>query len=137
MNECKVMGRFINVKESGEKEKSRVLGTLAVQREFKNKEGNYDTDFLNITLWGKQAEYILKYLAKNGRMIVTGPIYTRVAEIEEKKVTIPYIKVDKVEIIDWKGKDNGTNDSKNEGKEFEIDPEEFDSLDISEDDLPY
>lgn len=51
--------------------------TLAVQRPFKNHKGEYETDFINCVIWGKQAEN-LHSLAKKGSMIgISGHIQTR------------------------------------------------------------
>ena len=41
---------------------------IAVQRPFKNPDGNYDADFLPIIAWRQTAEFCNKYLDK-GRMI--------------------------------------------------------------------
>ncbi len=38
--------------------------TLAVNRNFKNKEGGYDADFINITAWRRLAELISNTLQK-------------------------------------------------------------------------
>ena len=42
--------------------------TIAVNRDYKNKEGNYDADFHNFTVWGNQAEFLEKY-AKKGSIV--------------------------------------------------------------------
>ena len=35
--------------------------SLAVQRNYKNGNGEYDTDFINFAAWRNQAEFICKY----------------------------------------------------------------------------
>ena len=37
--------------------------TIAVNRRFKNAEGNYDADFINCVAWRQQAELLAKYFA--------------------------------------------------------------------------
>jgi single-strand DNA-binding protein len=51
--------------------------TLAVNRNFKNSQGEYDTDFLNCTLWRKNAENTANYCKKGSIVGITGRIQTR------------------------------------------------------------
>ncbi len=41
---------------------SKVSFTLAVKRNYKNKEGSYDTDFIFFIAWRNNAEYLAKYI---------------------------------------------------------------------------
>lgn len=50
--------------------------TLAVDRRFKDNDGNYQTDFINIVVFGKGAEFAEKYLKKGTKVVVTGRIQT-------------------------------------------------------------
>ena len=50
--------------------------SLAVDRRFKNKDGEYDTDFINIVAFGKSAEFASKYFAKGMKVVITGRIQT-------------------------------------------------------------
>jgi single-strand DNA-binding protein len=52
--------------------KSVVSNSVAVQREYKNPSGGYDTDFINIVVWGTQAEYLSRYAAKGDRVELCG-----------------------------------------------------------------
>jgi single-strand DNA-binding protein len=47
--------------------------TIAVNRDFKNKNGQYDADFINCTAFGKRAETISKYFTKGQQVCVKGP----------------------------------------------------------------
>ena len=51
--------------------------TIAVDRKFRDKEGNRATDFLPIVAWGKSAESCGKYLSKGKKVAVAGEIQTR------------------------------------------------------------
>lgn len=51
--------------------------TLAINRNFKNQEGNYDADFINISVFNKQAENIGKYVSKGSLIGCEGRIQTR------------------------------------------------------------
>lgn len=56
---------------------------LAVSRDFKNKNGEYDTDFIPIELMGKAAEFCANYITKGRLVGVQGSI--RVDRYETKK----------------------------------------------------
>lgn len=95
LNQVILVGRLVRtpelqLTESGRK---RSLVTLAVSRGFKNQNGEYDTDFLDCTLWTNIAENTAEY-CKTGDVIgVKGRLQTRLIENEEG------IKYKKVEII--------------------------------------
>lgn len=42
--------------------------SIACDRYTKNEAGEYDTDFFNVTAWGKTAEYLSNYI-KKGRLV--------------------------------------------------------------------
>jgi single-strand DNA-binding protein len=54
--------------------------SLAVDRKFKNKEGQREADFINIVSYGKPAETIANYLKKGKLVAVSGRIETRTYE---------------------------------------------------------
>jgi single-strand DNA-binding protein len=51
--------------------------TLAVDREFKNKAGQYEADFIPIVVWNKLAEIVANNLSKGRLVAVSGRIQTR------------------------------------------------------------
>jgi single-strand DNA-binding protein len=57
--------------------------TLAVNRHYKNSNGEFDADFVNCTLWGKTAENTSQYCQKGSVIGVTGRIQTRHYENQE------------------------------------------------------
>lgn len=57
--------------------------TLAVNRNFKNQKGEYETDFINCTLWQKNAENTANYCKKGTVLGVTGRIQTRSYDNQE------------------------------------------------------
>lgn len=69
---------------------------LAVQRKFKNAEGNYEADFINIVAWRAQAEFISKYFDKGDPIELCGNIQTRNYEKDGHKVYITEVVVDEV-----------------------------------------
>lgn len=50
---------------------------IAVNRKFKNAEGNYDADFFNCTAFGASADFIEKYFKKGQEALVQGRIQNR------------------------------------------------------------
>jgi single-strand DNA-binding protein len=54
--------------------------TLAVDRKFKNKEGQKEADFINIVAYSKPAEIIANYMKKGRLIAVSGRIETRTYE---------------------------------------------------------
>lgn len=51
--------------------------SIAVNRNFKNKDGNAECDFINIVAWRKQAEFICKFFKKGSPILVCGQLQTR------------------------------------------------------------
>jgi len=57
--------------------KSVATFTLAVDRRFKNKDGQKEADFVPIVVWGKQAEFAGQYLSKGSQIGVSGRLQVR------------------------------------------------------------
>lgn len=77
MNKWIGMGRICkDIETRGEDASMVARYTLAVDRRFKNKDGEYDTDFINIVVFGKGAEFAEKYFKKGMKVVVTGRIQT-------------------------------------------------------------
>lgn len=51
--------------------------SLAVDRPFVGKDGQKQTDFFNVVVWGKQAENVANYLTKGSQAAVRGNIQNR------------------------------------------------------------
>lgn len=51
--------------------------TIAVQRNYKNANGEYDADFINCTAWRNTADFVAKYFVKGSAIGVTGSLQTR------------------------------------------------------------
>ena len=61
---------------------------VAVDRNFKNKDGEYDTDFLSFSVFGKTAEFAGKYFKKGSAIQVQFTVrsYTKEVEVDGNKV---------------------------------------------------
>lgn len=74
--------------------------TIAVNRRFKNANGQQETDYLNIIAWRQLAELCSKYLAKGRKVAVAGSIQTRQYEAKDgSKRTALDIVADEVEFL--------------------------------------
>ena len=58
-------------------DKSITTFTLAVNRDFKNAEGNYDADFITCVAFDQKAEIISRYIHKGDRIAIVGKLNTR------------------------------------------------------------
>lgn len=75
--------------------------TVAVQRKFKNKEGEYEVDFINCIAWRTTAEFVHKYFKKGQKIACVGSIQTRTYEANDKtKRYVTEVVVDEVEFVE-------------------------------------
>lgn len=85
LNQIILVGRLTNEPTIEELESGNKKGliTLEIQRGYKNVEGEYDTDFIDVTLWTNIAENTAEFCHQGDVIGVKGRIQTRV--IEDKK----------------------------------------------------
>ncbi len=87
--------------------KSVAQFTLAVDRPFKNADGNREADFISCVLWGKTAELVRQYLKKGNAAIVSGRIQVRSYETPEKtRRYVTEVIGDRVEFIGGRNADS-------------------------------
>ena len=82
VNQIVLVGRIAKAPETRTTENGKKIATLtlAVPRNYKNVNGEYDTDFLDCTLWSSVAESTSEY-CKTGDMIgVKGRVQSRIVE---------------------------------------------------------
>ena len=73
---------------------------LAVQRKFKNAEGQREADFINCVAWRQCAELCSKYLAKGRKVGITGSLQTRTYQAQDgSKRYATEVIVDQVEFL--------------------------------------
>lgn len=75
--------------------------TLAIERNYRGKDGEYDTDFVDIINWGPGAERCSKYLKKGKLAGIEGMISTYLVEKDDKKYKRYRIKARRVEFLEW------------------------------------
>ncbi|MBQ4263337.1 MAG: single-stranded DNA-binding protein [Bacilli bacterium] len=82
--------------------------SVAVQRNFKNKDGNFDADFINCVAFRNQADFISKYFKKGNMIGLEGRIQSRSYDANDgTKRYVTEVLVDNVEFVGSK------NDSSN------------------------
>ena len=75
--------------------------TIAVDRRFKDANGNRQADFINCIAWKQTAVFINKYFKKGSRIGVCGSIQTRSYDDKDgKKVFITEVLVEETEFVD-------------------------------------
>ncbi len=84
-NQVFIIGRLVREPELKMTDSGRKLTniTLAVPRGFKNMQGEYDTDFLDCTLWSGVAENTSEYCKVGDMLGVRGRIQSRTIEDED------------------------------------------------------
>ena len=82
---------------------STVNFTVAVNRNFKNKEGNYDADFLPCVAFRNQADFISKYFKKGNMICLEGRVQTRNYDAQDgTKRYVTEVVVENVEFVGGK-----------------------------------
>ena len=85
LNQVVLVGRIVKTPElrTTENGKKTATVTLAVPRNYKNMNGEYETDFLDCTLWTNVAENTTEYCQTGDMVGVKGRIQTRVITTED------------------------------------------------------
>ena len=114
MNKVQLVGRMTRDPEirysQGENATATARFSVAVNRRFKNAEGNYDADFINCVAFGKAAEFVEKYFKKGMAIGLTGRIQTgSYTNKDGQKVYTTDVVVEETEFVESKGASNSDN----------------------------
>ena len=102
--------------------------SLAVDRSYSNKQGEKETDFINIVVWQKQAENVANYLLKGKLAAVEGRLQIRSFEGQDgQRRWVTEVVADTVRFLSPKSENSGSSGSDFIGAE----------IGMSEDDLPF
>lgn len=100
--------------------------SLAVNRQFKNKQGEREADFINCVIWRKAAEIFCNYTHKGSQVAIDGRIQTRNYENNQgNRVYVTEVVVENFSFLDT---NNGNSQQPHQSQ---------DSIDIDDDDLPF
>jgi single-strand DNA-binding protein len=129
--------------------------TLAVNRTFSNASGEKETDFINCTVWRKQAENTANFLKKGSLAGVEGRIQTGSYEGQDgKRVYTTEVVADSVQFLEPKSSGAGADRSQGQPSYQQnqspspsqqnytrVDEDPFSSgsgpIEVSDDDLPF
>lgn len=104
MNKAILIGRLtkdVDLRQNGDSSIARF--SLAVDRRFKDKDGNYGVDFLNIVCFSKQADFATNYLHKGMKVAIEGRIQTgSYTNKEGQKIYTTDIVADSIEFCESK-----------------------------------
>lgn len=119
MNKVILMGRLTRDPEvrysQGASQTAVARFSIAVDRRFK-REGEPDADFFNCTAFGKQAEFIERYLRKGIKVVVCGRIQNdNYTNKDGQMVYSVRVMIDEVEFAESKNAQNNNDGGYNGG----------------------
>jgi single-strand DNA-binding protein len=109
--------------------KSVVNCNIAVTNTFKkNDDGSYGADFINVTVWNKQAENVAKYTKKGSQVAITGRIETGSYDKDGTTIYTTSVTATQVQFLDSKGSSDNR---------FPSEPPSNDEIPIDDGDIPF
>lgn len=126
MNKIILIGRLVNDTElkTLNNGTNYVQGTVAVNRNYKNSEGNYEADFIDFSAFGLTAELINKYFVKGDRIGIIGRLQSRSYTNQQgQKIIVREVIVENIEFL--------------QDKKKVTQPSEEETYTLPEDDLPF
>lgn len=121
MNKVILMGRLTKDPDVKYTQTGKVVTqfTLAVDRPFKDANGNKETDFIPVVVWGKAAELVGNSCQKGHRLLVDGRLQIRSYEAKDSsKRWVSEIIANGVEFVERKSDKGGTSGDKSEFEQF-------------------
>lgn len=102
MNKVELVGRLTKDPEirMTTNQNQYVNFTLAVDRRFKDINGQRQADFINCVAWKQTAVFIQKYFKKGNRIGACGSIQTRTYEKDGQKQYITEVLVEEAEFVE-------------------------------------
>ncbi|HEM3437908.1 single-stranded DNA-binding protein [Streptococcus suis] len=103
--------------------------TLAVNRNFKNQDGEREADFINCVIWRQQAENLANWAKKGALIGVTGRIQTRSYDNQQgQRVYVTEVVAESFQLLESRGQQSNSQD----GLFGNSSP-----MDIQDEDLPF
>lgn len=86
--------------------------TLAVNRNFKNTNGEREADFINCVIWRKQAENLANFAKKGSQIGITGRIQTRNYENQQgQRVYVTEVVADQFQMLESRNQGGNNQDT--------------------------
>ena len=117
--------------------------TLAVNRTFKNANGERESDFINCVIWRKSAENFANFAKKGALIGITGRIQTRNYEnAQGQRVYITEIIAENFQMLESRSQQQGQQQSQpQQAKQQQVkQPDPFSGgtpMSLNDDDLPF
>lgn len=114
--------------------------TLAVDRRFKSKSGNRETDFISCQIWRKSAENLANYAHKGSLIGIEGRIQTRTYDNKQgQKVYVTEVIAENFSLLDSKPAQQKDSDgvSSNRDTQGTTNQPSGKPIDVNDDDLPF
>lgn len=111
--------------------------TLAVNRTFKNANGEREADFINCVIWRQAAENFANWVKKGALIGITGRIQTRNYENQQgQRVYITEVIADNFQMLESRNQQQGQQATQQQAKQ----PDQFSGgtpMSLTDDDLPF
>lgn len=113
--------------------------TLAVNRTFKNENGDREADFINCVMWRQQAENLASWAKKGALIGITGRIQTRSYDNQQgQRVYVTEVVAEQFQLLESKGQGNQGQQRQTQQQVPDFSRSaNTNPLDISDDDLPF
>ncbi|MDO9491490.1 single-stranded DNA-binding protein [Acetobacterium sp.] len=111
MNKVILVGRLTRDPEVKNTTTGKAVATftLAVDRRFKNKDGQKEADFVPIVVWGKQAEFAGQYLSKGSQIGVSGRLQVRSYDAQDgQRRYVTEVVADEINFLSSSRKDSNS-----------------------------
>ena len=95
--------------------------TLAVERNYKNKQGETDVDFIKVVSWRKLAENVVQHLGKGRLVAAEGTLQIKKSKGKKDGKTYinPEVIANNVQFLDWPDDNNKKEDLSDD--DFDVD----------------
>ena len=111
--------------------------TLAVNRTFKNENGDREADFINCVMWRQQAENLANWAKKGALIGITGRIQTRSYDNQQgQRVYVTEVVAETFQLLENKGQGN-QGQQRQEQQQAPDFSRQGAAMDISDDMLPF
>lgn len=109
MNKIILIGRLTKDVDLRYTSNGKAVGSfrMAVQRPFKNQQGEYEADFINCVVWDKAAETIATYVKKGHQFGVEGRLQIRDYEKDGQRVFVSEVVVENFTFLESKKSGSG------------------------------
>lgn len=122
MNTIILSGNLVRDPEARQAQVQCCHFTIAVQRRFRNQQGQYETDFIDCVAWRQTAEFVLKHFHKGNKIAVTGTLQKHSYDAQDgSRRAIHEVIVDSVEFLTPKDKQEAPIEKREEYTEVQDD----------------